>query len=153
MLFVLIYSCGAVDTDAPPEPTRVSVQTKPSDVHGTGPMTHTDSDKSKSQGAADDEDKAIYTKDPDFAEVWRVCGWNNSGDGTGTANCIRKRYENLTTKAAACFGDFTECGARNCKMACFFSKGSSDGCKQCGRENCGDDWARCTGSPVEDIPR
>src|SRR5579871_4275379 len=109
LLFVLGSSCGPVDLWAPPEPKRVGQRT----------MT-----------TADDVDKKIYANNAEFADKWRGCGDDNWGSAEGTANCLRKKYEELSTVAATCFGAFTGCAKSNCWWDCWGAI-TSQKCKNC----------------------
>jgi len=133
LVVLLLFSCSYEYIDAPPEPTRVSNRSKP-------------------QEGADEPDKKFYVNNPDFTDRFKFCARKTWADSAQTANCLRQMFEDLSSVAAGCFGELAACGRSNCKWSCL-ADDNSEKCKLCARSECGDAWASCIGSPVNDLPQ
>jgi hypothetical protein len=165
LTILLVGSCATPYDIAPPEPDRtkrpkkvLNLEIKKKKTENSKEKTNKDNKHNNKKeiksniitGNCDEIDQEIYTKNASFLEKWRSCGRDTWGDGRLTVNCIRGQYGELRGICGACFGDFTECGARNCKGACWWNSASSE-CTACGLRECGAAWTRCSGSSVSSI--
>jgi len=132
-VFFLVAACFRSVFYPPPDPIR------PPDI------------ERNRAGNCDSIDVKLFKNVPNFASTWRVCATDTWGNAQKTIDCIRESF-NLTERCASCFGNFTACGAKNCKGACWLDP-KAEKCADCGRSYCGDDWASCTGVPISDLPR